>query len=41
MKVKKKDDIFPFIKEPQRVEVWSEELFTAITKEQLKIDFHR
>lgn len=38
---KAKGDIFPFIKKPQRVEVWSEELFKAITKEQLKIDFDR
>jgi hypothetical protein len=32
---KAKSDIFPFIKDPQRVEIWSEEFFTAITKDQL------
>ncbi len=32
---KAKSDKFPFIKEPQRVEIWSEEFFTAITKDQL------
>ena len=35
---KAKRDIFPFIKEPKRVEIWSEDFFTAITKEQLKTD---
>ncbi|MDW7740603.1 MAG: nucleotidyl transferase AbiEii/AbiGii toxin family protein [Bacillota bacterium] len=39
--IKAKSDIFPFIKEPQRVEIWSEEFFTAITRDQLIIDFHR
>ena len=39
--IKAKSDIFPFIKEPQSVEIWSEEFFTAITKDQLIIDFHR
>jgi hypothetical protein len=39
--IKAKSDIFPFIKEPQRVELWSEEFFTAITKDQLIIDIHR
>ena len=34
-----KRDIFPFIKEPKKVEIWSEEFFTAITREQLKTDF--
>jgi hypothetical protein len=38
---KAKSDIFPFIKEPQRVEIWSEEFFTAITKDLLIFDFHR
>ena len=35
---KAKNDIFPFIKEPKRVEIWSEDFFTAITREQLKTD---
>jgi hypothetical protein len=36
---KAKSDLFPFIKDPQRVEIWSEEFFSAITKDQLIIDF--
>lgn len=36
---KAKSDIFPFIKDPQRVEIWSAEFFSAITKDQLIIDF--
>jgi len=32
---KAKSDIFPFIKEPGRVEVWSEDFFTSITREKL------
>lgn len=37
---KTKSDIFPFIKEPQRVEIWSEEFFTAITEDQLISGFY-
>jgi hypothetical protein len=33
---KVKNDIFPFIKEPERVQIWSEDFFASITKEQLK-----
>jgi len=32
---KAKSDIFPFIKDPGRVEIWSEDFFTSITREQL------
>jgi hypothetical protein len=34
---KAKNDIFPFIKEPERVQIWSEDFFASITKEQLKL----
>lgn len=35
---KAKSDTFPFIKEPMRIEIWSEDFFTAITTEQLITD---
>jgi hypothetical protein len=36
---KAKSDIFPFIKEPRHVEIWSKEFFSAITREQLILSF--
>ena len=35
---KAKHDIFPFIKKPERVQIWSEDFFASITKEQLKTE---
>ncbi len=35
---KAKNDIFPFIKKPERVQIWSEDFFASITKEQLKTE---
>jgi len=36
---KAKSDLYPFIKDPQRVEIWSEDFFSAITKDQLIVDY--
>ena len=33
-----KRDVLPFIKNPEDVKIWSQDFFTAITKERLKID---
>ena len=32
---KAKKDILPFLRDPERVDIWSEEFFTSITREQL------
>ena len=33
-----KEDVFPFIKDPEKTELWSSDFFISITEDRLKTD---